>query len=722
MMRKFSQTSTALCVLLGLLFGDRAYESIAQAQSFRRAGTEFNALRTLTIPAGKLYTVVVVEFYHHGEIRPKGDNVWVVAKNREPAPFRVLQVGPGDFCRLAIQILEGQAGYEIYYGGEQVRQSPPEWTCRDGLLLETRRFQPCNLSNLEAVRRAFEKAEPLGADYVEQVFHAYNPTTLIREPFFSRYTGYMQLRTGGKYGFYTSSQDCSFLLIDEKPVVATPGRHGPMHRARPGSRRDLQLSSGEHKFEYYHAAAGPAALMAALWEIDPPSDKPERPLPIPAEVFRTHLVGRLPVSSPVLRGNRPAPDFLVSIAGDVPLPDNETPLVAVLFRESSPPALSGSGTKYQWDFGDGQTSELKNVDHVYLRPGMYTVKLALRRGGKTVETSNRVYVDRPWQPTRDRPHTLDEYLRIVETYDPRTLDAVSLRQLVLTFEAKALASPDDARQWLSKAVAVGVQGLREGSATGDAEDVLKLARTLASMARRQLGDSASALEIWRAAERHTERGKHQAACDLAAADIALNDLLQTALAKALLQSAEQQFGGQGGEAVSALLKRLWGDYHASQGAGELARENYLAAQRLLGANRSLAETTARQGAYARTVEALLQEKNYLRAAEELEAWEAEFPAAKLEGYWTLLTARYWAGRKMFAQAIAQAERLQAVNPSSPYLDRLLFLAAESELQLGRKDRAVATLHTLLNEHAGSPLVPPAREKLRALEAATENQQ
>ena len=79
------------------------------------------------------------------------------------------------------------------------------------------------------------------------------------------------------------------------------------------------------------------------------------------------------------------PDFTVKIAGDVPLPDDDVPLVGVAFRDASPKALSMQGAKLRWDFGDGQTSTLRDPNHVYLRPGLYPVKLAIRRGGKTLE-------------------------------------------------------------------------------------------------------------------------------------------------------------------------------------------------------------------------------------------------------------------------------------------------------------------------------------------------
>ena len=122
-------------------------------QSFRRAGVDFNAVRPVEIPAERSYAVVVTMFFHHGEIRPDGKNVVVSARNRTLVPMRVLQVGPGDFCRLAFQPIQGQKEYEIFYGGPAAAEPLPPWTSRDGLLLETRRYSECDLGKFEAVRR-----------------------------------------------------------------------------------------------------------------------------------------------------------------------------------------------------------------------------------------------------------------------------------------------------------------------------------------------------------------------------------------------------------------------------------------------------------------------------------------------------------------------------------------------------------------------------------------
>jgi len=703
-----------------------------RAQSFRLARTEFNARRTLSVPADKSWAVVVTEIFHHGQINPEGSNVVVCARNRELVPSRVLQLGPGDFCRLAFQTVKGQESYEVFYGGDPPKDTPPPWTNRDGLLLETRHYKQCNLGSLEAVRKAFDSTTPFGSDYVEEVSHSRNPFSPKFLPFLSHYSGYLHVPSTATYGFMTSSQDCSFLLIDGKEVVSAPGQHGPARWALRGSRKDVRLSAGPHQFDYYHVATGPDAIMAAAWEVNPRDSKPA-PQRIPSEVFRTGSIGRVEASGVELRTARLVPDFLVTITGDVPLPDNDVPLVKVHFRDNSPKALT-LGSKPQWDFGDGQTGDELSVDHVYLRPGVYTVKLTLKRGSRAVEMANRVEVDRPalTQQDQGKLDKLDDYLPALKSYNPRTLDAASLRQLVLAYEAKALALEAEAkeggdkpaREYIAAAVAAGKVAFVEESAghppgQGD-EDLYRLAELIGPMARDWLGNSQSAAAIWQGAVRKINVDAWKAQAATSAADVAVNDLLDAAAAKALLDTATTASRGmQKGQAASE-LQRVWGDYYALTGNGQAARKAYQQAEQLLGSARSFAERTAWRGAHSRSAEEFIRQRQYERAAAQLRVWQREFPAEKIDGYLTLLWARYFAGRKQYTQAVAQAEQLLAVNPASPYADQLLLLAADCEVNSGRTDRAVATLQSLLKDYPGSPLVPEVKKNIARLEAEKKN--
>jgi len=105
----------------------------AAAQSFRRAGTEFHAKRSIELAPAANYAIVVTEFLHHGQINAQGTNVLVTGGGQQPVPTDVLQLGPGDFCRLRFQTTPGQ------------RPSPPRPSAPrrwDTLRRDTRRFRP----------------------------------------------------------------------------------------------------------------------------------------------------------------------------------------------------------------------------------------------------------------------------------------------------------------------------------------------------------------------------------------------------------------------------------------------------------------------------------------------------------------------------------------------------------------------------------------------------
>lgn len=740
-------------VRVGMVLGLAVWTASAEAQNFRRAGTEFHALRPVSLGREEIKPIIVVEMFHHGEINAEGTNVLVMSSGtNKVVPTRVLQVGPGDFCRLAFQTVAGQSNYDIYYGGEPPEAgSIPGWTTRDGLLLETRKYKECNPHQFDSVRKAFESSERIGSDYVDGVFHSYNPFSLKPGPFLSRYSGYLHITQAGTYGFFTSSQDASFLLIDDKEVVSHPGVHGPHYQARPGLRKEIQLSAGAHRFEYYHVATGDTAIMAAAWEPSPgPPDK-AKPSKIPPEAFRAESVGRTLAGAVQIRGLKVFPDFLVGIRGDVPLPDSDEPLIGVEFRDISPSTLTGGG-QARWDFGDGQTSAQNNPFHVYLRPGFYTVKLTTaRRTAKPLEMVNRIYIDRPIVTHREEKklHKLADYLPILETYDPTKFEAASLRQLVLVYQYQAdqaaasleqspppnpeeesspssgRLSPDqlakvreEVRRWIEKAVQVGQTPFVADSPVSEDADLYGLVQIVGPMARDQLGDSQLALRIWMGAANKIKTPALKGHCLVEAADVAITDLVQPPKAKPLLEAADKLLAETKTGPSASRLQCVWGDYYAATGDGAKARQAYAKAEEVLGTVRSHLERTAWRGAHSRSTEEFLKTGQLERAAGQIRQWQQEFPTDKLAGYLTLLYARYWAARQMYDQVLGLNEQLQNAAPDSPYADQLLLLCAECDWTRGETDRALATLKDFLNKYPGSPLVPVVKDRIQRIQSGS----
>ena len=261
---------------------------------------------------------------------------WPSPPGSRLVPCRILQLGPGDYCRLAFQTIRGQKSYEVLYGGDAAPESP-EWTNEDGLLLETRVYKDCNLNNLESVRDAFRAARPIGADYVEGVHHACNPFGRKARAVFQPLQRQPDDQHGGKYGFFTSSRDCSFLLIDDKVVVEAPGVHGPAHDTRsrhpqgdPAFRRPAQVrvlpcGDGQRGDDGGGLGAEPRAIRRR------PSRRPFR-----RRAFRAGVASHLLPGPVTTRAVKLVPDFLVAVAGDVPLPDNDVLLIGVRFKDTRP--------------------------------------------------------------------------------------------------------------------------------------------------------------------------------------------------------------------------------------------------------------------------------------------------------------------------------------------------------------------------------------------------
>jgi len=675
----------------------------ARAQSFRRLGAELDAIRPVSVPTTAGYIVAVCEFFHQGLVNADGQNVVVCRRGGKPVPTRVLQVGPGDSCRVAFQLEAGQGDYEIVYGGENLRDPPPPWTAQVGLLLQTRKYVECDLDSFESVRKAFQSSEDIGADYVDSVHHARNPCSPKAEPFLSRYSGVLNVENARTYGFWTSSSDCSFLLIDGRPIVAAPGSHTPEYRALPEKRRDVRLAAGLHRFEYYHATARPKTLMAAFWT-PTPSARGVRPEVIPPSAFLNGKIVRVESGPVSLRSRRTVPDFRAKITGEVFLRNVSDPLIEVSFTNITPKLLM-SRAKVRWEFGDGLASEEADPRHVYLRPGTYTVKLTVSQGRKKLEVANRLSVHPRPASKKNKPLELKDCLPSLKSYDAGLLDAASLMQLVSAYE-----SISD-----NKSVVEAVRaGLADGAATDDEKILFKLAKLAGPIARDRLGESKAAGSIWHAAAKRIKAPLVRAECEIDAADVALNDLLDPKTAKLFLDAATPRLEDTTG-ALASKGQRVWGDYHAATGDGRAARQAYARAEQLLEKRGTFAQRTVWRGAHGRSTEDFIRSGEMVRAIGQIRRWQGEFPAEKIDGYLTLLYAKYWAGRKRYAEAIAQAEQVRAVNADSPYADQLLWLAVDCELKLKREDRAIATLHSLLNDYPGSPLVPKAKKLLDRLE-------
>ncbi|MDR2117903.1 MAG: PKD domain-containing protein [Planctomycetaceae bacterium] len=737
------------------------------AQSYDIAGGSYLAMREVDAPSGK--NVVVAEFLHQGliSLAPKnidprientGKTVLVTTRSKKTVPFKILQLGPGDFCRLAIQTEEKNNSYNIYYGVPADKPpnnvQVPAWTNTDGLLMETRYPENhFNMDDFEAVKKAFELSKkPIGANYVKNVHHGYNPFTLRREPFLTRYSGNLNVAVGGKYALLTSSHHCSFLLIDGKIVASHPGRHGRAGQAKPELVKFTNLAQGKHLFEYYHATGDENASMIAVWELNP-EEKPKKLTLIPEEAFQNNNIARI-LPGAVNFANKPgSPDFVYQVVGSVSLPDNDQPMISVQFQNKSA-GLAARG-KLVWHFGDGQTSEEPSPNHIYLKPGIYSVELISDTASQHLSSVNRIEIAQPPLPADPKnPPTLNQYLTVLEKYETTKLDADSLLQLVEVYCVKidSILNPTEAEQIAAENALI--EGTDKDKKTktksqisgqqnaAKLEQVTKYRRLIAETVRSSLADNPNfkgdnsiyklallaggmardylldwklAGQIYVAAAQKLTFNDFAAECYALAAEVSL-DMLNKTAAKKFIESAEKKVSKNGKSQSISTFYRIKGEYLAEIGQSAEAQQALRKANETKDEKHfQYTEQVALQGSASRSAETFLREKNYDRAIDSLRTWQLEYPAASYEGFISLLMAKYWIGREKYPQAAALADRQLSLNPDSPYIDELLLVAAEAQEKAGNKDAARAYLGSLIKDYPGSPNVPNAKQQLKNLE-------
>jgi len=616
----------------------------------------------------------------------RGRDVRVVTPAGTQVPSRVLMLGPGDRVKVAFALREGIRRYYVYFGNEDKAAGKP-LEIRRGVLLETWENPGGPIETLDQVRAVFRRAgKLLGRGFRDRIFLGHNPFD-VTSRVASIFTGWLRCPADGTYTFCTSSTNASFLLIDDKLVVANGGVHPPQRDV--SVQGDVELSAGMHKLTFYHASARDRLIAVAAWR--PPGRR--RIWPIGAGDF-----------APVVRASPgPMESYGRKLTIDfMPVHLGECYVAGKYFQRYAFKALSagpaGAAVRWHWDFGDGQACDLAEVEHVYLLGGFYTVKLSARTYAGTLVRTNRLYVSRPWDRLiNEKLDSVHQHGRIVSNYDFAGISPRAMIQAVRLFKRAgmpdALLAAGDAfcrRKWapgwaVHRVLADYSRALVANDEADQAIEALQRAltmtndpgarATLLTLAGRMLltekADDAAALEFFRRAADCVEG--HAASQAERDAQIGIGDVW-----------------------------RLRGDYDKALAA-------YKAAE---GPPDPAARAAVRKGDFARYVEDFIRRREFDEARKYLAKWEQAFPTDRLGGYSTLLRVRLLLAEKRYAPAARQAEIMVKVNPYSNYAPQLLMHAATGYAALGQGQKARETLKRLVAEYGESPLAVEAADKLQ----------
>ncbi|MDK1030701.1 MAG: PKD domain-containing protein [Planctomycetia bacterium] len=647
--------------------------------------------------------VGVAAFFTGGVSRADGKDFRVCTASGKALRFKVLQTGPGDFARIAFELVRGIKKYYIYYGNEKAEadEASKEWQPRRGVLLEVRKSTGGGGASVDALKANFEKSRTLlGADFVNNVFLGHNPFAPTPTPAVLHFTGYFVAPQAGMFDIATSSDDGSFLLIDGKQVVSWPGRHGRTWQARHTTKFKLSDRT-VHRIDYWLITFGGELTAVAAWRL-PGAAPRARYAALPQKVFLP--IFRAQLLELDIRGKRIVPDFFAYNIGESWF--DYKYVIRMKFKNISKGANPSYGSRALWEFGDGQKSTVWEPEHVYLTHGTYTVKLKVIRGPTKAEYSHRVYVNRDWnKQTQGKIDSIKIYAKRVAEYEFKTLTSANLIRAVELF----------ARVGPAEKVVDACRALLFDEARKDVPEAEMHSKSLLLGDRlRAAGKYADAVHAYRNGEKKVRDPAKRADLVAHSGRVILDDLNDVAKAEAEFGRALKDYGGAARTRQMRAVLIGIGDTFRRRGNLSKSRENYALAAKIKIFTRRKEQNAVRLGTLARYVEEYTRTKEFYWTFHFLDAWGWEYPRQRIEGFWSLLRGRALIAKGDLKGAAVEALDCVNTNPMSPHAVELLMLAANCRIGLDKKPEAVKLLERIVKYYPEDPKRPQAIRWLKDL--------
>jgi len=632
--------------------------------------------------------IINVEIATGGVCKPDGSDIRVTTPRGREVLSTVLMVGPGDKASLAFAKQGGLKKYYAYLGNPDAPDRRRKLPIQRGVLIETRRCRANPPSRFDDARKIFEKSSGvMGRRFLDRMFLGYNPfgpetsvTNLM--------TGYINAPRTGQYTFSCSSNDASFLLVDDELLISNGGRHRPQRDIR--KRATVNLRAGLHKLTFLHVNRYYSPILVLAWKT--PGQK--RVTVIPPAAFA--LVHQGKPGAMQKRTNPLDVDFTPVYAGEA-FADNR------YYQRYSFTAQAvgsgGSGLEWAWDFGDGQKSNASSVEHVYAVDGMYKVTLrAKTRRGELVRT-NRIYVSRPWdRVTRRKIDDEADYAAIVAGYDFSTLKD----------EAVGPAFELLKRNKRTKDMIAACARFLARAKLPDA-GVMAIAPVVSELMLEN-SQPENAVKLLLVAAKKCQSPETSARMTILAARIVLGTIGDDAEAMKLYERAAAD--GKKLTAATARDARIGaGDVWRARGEYDKALAEYKTAG--YGPEARGKKPPILRGDFSRHIESYTQSvRDYEWAQQYLDRWSRTFPADKLDGYLSLLAARLWMAQGLYRRVVREADIVARVNPTGNYGAQLLMLAAEAYRKMSNPSKAAETLKRIVDNFPESPLAAQAAEMLK----------
>lgn len=565
---------------------------------------------------------------------------------------------------LAESMPDGGAPAVLYFGGKSSRRMK-SWSPRRSLLLETRRLPAgSDLTSYSGLQAAWTRArETDGAAFVPLIFHGDNPFGESSN-FLSRYTGVLKPGKPGDVGFYSLSDDVSYVVVNGRTVLEWNKNQPAPLDPRKVPTAKVRLGEGPITVSYSHGVANPPAAMALGW------DRGGKPGTVPSEAW-VH-------PGSVKAGRAESED-----GSPVPLAMIETERYigyagAWFVRlKCSLPELAG-GWQAEWIWPDGCKLAGQVTNRLWMSLDPVRVIVRIRKDNRVVEGRRTFLIPQSMEAASVNQHgQLQPFLDLLAAENPEILSENDRKSgfLLARDFLPIRESAKWAQAWLKTAkpaepawVAAMTTVIRD-AAGSDPKAALAMLEGMDAPARAAMGAAGGLLEL-----------------DLRVFD--LKDPGSAGMAARLAKNPDKS--------VARMATIRLGDHHLIHGRINDAMLCYTSVQDKNPEFSGRAPVIDRSHSLA--IDALVEGRNSDEARSKLQSWETAHSAAKVEGdllYWRARVAILSGDWK---RALLDLETSLKVRPGAPGEIDTLFWQGRVLFELDRKDEARKVWNAILKDY------------------------
>jgi len=633
------------------------------------------------IDAAQVYLTV------DGKCKADGSDIRIFDSRGREVPYEVVRAIPERRVLLVFQVKGPRSQYTIYYGNPNAPQPAHwgKWESKRGLYLETRSCPPGKPRNLQTMKGLVANSKvSYGVQYNMWIFNHYNPMGPV-DRYLYVYKGWLNAPETGMYTMGTTSDGPSFLLIDGKLVVQKTNDQ-PANREVPDT-KPFQLTQGVHRVEYY--AGGPDGPFRAVTTWKPPSARQ-------MDVIKYEHFPRVLSVETVAVERRGAPyalDFDTKVLESIPLGD----IQALSYKFNNKTYKRSKRIRkieYQWDFGDGTTSDEESPTHVFFEVGHYDVKLRARDStGHVEEISRSVFIEDYNTVDHERQHIIDalqtgalhlehHHSKVFLEVNPADIERMGANFL------KLIEDYD-----VDKVILPTLLGMTKLLKRMEATDRLVAA-------------SEALIKRFPDAAREMLAG----VC-LDVADVYLDELHQAGDARRVLEVLLTLKDRLSQETLKVAYLRL-GRLYLSDNEVEKARDAYQQAESLRTRRLRWQVEQMKIGAHEISVMAALNEEKFAAARETLEDWEREFPKDALRGRTMFLKGKSFSMEKGYERAVLELGRSMAANEFAPWAPEGYLLLGQAQIEQKAYKEAGEALKKLVESFPKSRFAGEAQKLLK----------